>query len=276
MATAKKAPAKKAAATKAPAKAPAKKVAAAKAPAKKAAAKPKASAEETAAKKAAAEEKRAARDAERDGQIEEVLRLRREGEKWPEVAESVGISLGKAQLLFQIGEARERGLKKPTPAAILKDRDEKQMGWVEIATQYGITKGTAQKMYREAGGDPHKSYIGKGGRYFSHEDAIAPLREAARSESTSKPKAKKAAAAAGKPVFGDDDAADDIKAKVSGKTITVHSVVKGTEKVDTFKVKPESAKVGKQKDGTRVVQFTDAATGGTRTVKLATIVKVAR
>lgn len=233
------------------------------------------------------------REAVRQEKIKQVLSLKTKGDlKWPEIAKEVGLSIGRCQMLFKIGEAQRDGtVQKPTPAKVLKDRDQGKMSWDAIAVKYGMDKPNAQRLYREAGGNPHTSFIGKGGRYYDYQDQRPDAKKAAPKQSGAVGKtaaAKKAAAkkapaapkAAAEPkvnsLFAEDAPADTIKAKINGKRITTHSMLKGTAVTNTIKVKDESAKVGKQKDGTRVVQFTDADTGGTRTVVLSTIVKVGR
>jgi hypothetical protein len=215
--------------------------------------------------------------AKRDAEIAEVGKLRSEGLKWPEVADALGFSVGKAQLLGKMAEFIAAGntIKRGTPALVRKDRDERKMGWDDIGIQYGLNKGQTQKLYAESGADPHKSYVGRGGRYFSHESDIAPLR-AAKKEAT--PKAAKApkVAAPAKSLFAEDAETDAIKAKIDGKTVTVQTTLKGATSVSEVAVKPGTVKVGKQKDGTRVVQFTETGTGGTRTVRLSSITKVSK
>lgn len=278
-ATAKKVTAKKVTAKKTGSKPVAKKVAAKKVTPKKVNGS-KVDPAVAATKKAATEAAKVAREKEKDSQITEVMRLRSEGQKWPEVAAATGLSLGKAQLLFQIGEGRKAGVRKPTPALVRHDRDVEKMGWGEIMARYGLSKGGAQNLYREAGGDPHKSYVGKGGRYFSHEADIAPLREANKAAKTTKrttdvkPKTKTAGS---KPVFAEDADAEAIKTKLEGKTITSVATIKGTESSKEFKVKPGSVKVGTSKDKkNRIIQFTNSETGGTHTLHLSSITKVAR
>lgn len=275
MATAKKVAAKKVA----PKKAPAKKAAAPAAPAKKVAAAKKAapSKAEVAAKAAEREAAKKAKAVEQDRLIDAIMKARANGDKWPEIASEHGISIGKAQLLGQVGEARAKGLKKPTPAAIMKDRDEGQLGWVELAAKYGITKATAQKMYREAGGDPHTSYVGRGGRYFSHESNVNRPAKVA-TPAPKKTAAKKSAVAGSdaKPVFAADADKDEVIAKIDGKLLTFSVELKGVATAQTARVKAGTAKVGMTKSEKRVVQFTDQESGGTRTVELAKITKVSK
>lgn len=47
---------------------------------------------------------------------------------------------------------------------VVADRDKSKTSWAGIAIRAGVSKGTIQRLYKEAGKDPHKSDIGKGGR----------------------------------------------------------------------------------------------------------------
>jgi hypothetical protein len=258
-------------AKKAPAKATAKPVA--KAPTKaELAATEKAKAAKvaaTAARKAEAAKAREARENERAEQTAEVVRMKAEGQKWPEIATALGISQGKAQLLNALSEGAEAGYKKATPALVVKERDGGK-SWLEIMSLCGISKSAAQNLYREGSGkDPSETYIGKGGRYFSHEAAIAPLREATKKAPAPKKASAPKAVASGKPLFNDETPKEEIISAVEGKMIATKS--------GNFRVRAGSAKVGKEpKSGTRVLRFVDGKTGGVRTVSLSTITKITK
>lgn len=234
-----------------------------------------AKAKATADRKSAAEKARTERAATNEKMKADVVRLRKEGNKWPEVAEALGISQGKAQLLGAIADGEAAGVKKPTVASVVKDRDEGKMGWVEIASKYGMTKAQTQKMYAESGKDPSASYVGRGGRYFSHEDAIAGQRaasKAAKTPSTKTPAVKRAAkpSADSKPVFTEESTKDEIVAKLEGKTVTATTGV-------TRKVKAGSVKVGRgAKSGKVAISFTDVKTGGTVTMTVDQVAKVSK
>lgn len=254
-------------------KAAAKKSTAKKAASKKAPAKAKATAEETESKKAAAAERRAERERVNAELAEQISALREEGKTWKEISDELSVTQGRAQLLLMRHEAGEPSVN-PTPARIVKDRDQGEMSWPAIGAKYGISKAKVQSLYREAGLDPQASYIGKGGRYFGHEEKVADKKATAKTSSTKSTKAKSTAKAkAAKPIFDDPDevASDDVKEKIEGKTVTWTGSRGRTE---SAKVKPGSVKVGKQKDGTRVVQFNDGSK--TRTVAVGTITKVGK
>lgn len=260
--------AKKAAATKAAAPAPTKAelAAAEKAKAAKAA--------ESASKKAAAEKARTERATANETMKAEVARLRSEGNKWPEVASALGISQGKAQLLGAIAEGEAAGVKKPTVALIVKDRDEGKLGWVAIAVKYGLTKAQTQKMYAESGNDPSATYIGRGGRYFSHEAAIADQRAASKAAKTTSAPAKKApakkAAAPAKALFTEESTKEEIASRIEGKTVMSTVGV-------SRKVKAGSVKVGHgKKSGKLAISFTDVKSGGTVTMTVDQIASVTK
>lgn len=264
--------AKKAAATK---PTPAKKAA----PAKKAVAKaePKgrtADPEKVAAREALAAERaarREAREAANEEQTAIVVQRRSEGHKWPEIAAELNISVGKAMLLHEYANAGK--VETPTPGKVKAARDEGK-SWAQIMAQFGFrSKGAAHKMYAETGNDPQASFIGKGGRYFSHEDKVASQRTVKEPKA---PREAKAAKLAGKPVFTGEEENDAIIAKLNGKTITYRKAERLGGGTDEFKIKDGSVKVGRTKAGSRVVQATDVKTGGARTVALDAIVKVAR
>lgn len=225
------------------------------------------------AERDAARQARAVRDAELTAKIVE---MRSNGEKWPEVAEALEISQGKAQLLMSIHEGAAKRV--PTPkdlgAAIVNDRDVNHMSWDQIGAQYGLRKSATQRMYAEKSGkNPSESYVGKGGRFFSFEGAIASQRAAfqgaPKASGRPAPAAKAPKAAPGTPVFAADAPKAEVAAALDGKVITTAAGGK-------IKIRAGSPiKVGTEKSGARIVQITDASNGGTRTVKLDQIVKVA-
>jgi hypothetical protein len=271
-------PAKKAA--PAPKPAPAKAPAAKKAPAKKAAApSPKpagrvADPEKVAAREAKAAEvaaRKAARTEATSAIRQRVVEMRSNGSKWPEIAGELNISTGKAMLEYEYATAGT--VETPTPAKVKAARDS-GMSWAAIMARFSFaTKGSAQKMYAETGADPQASYIGKGGRYFGHEDKIAGQRaEKAASRPAAAPKATKET----KSVFAEDAVAADIVAKINGKKITTKGPEKLGGPLTEIKVKDGSVKVARTKSGTRVVQLTNGATGGAHTIALASIVRVGR
>lgn len=273
MATTKKAPAKKAAAAK---KAPAKKATTKAAPAKAAAAK-KVPTGPTAAERAAANEKRRAERAATDAKLtKEIIARRKREETWAEIASALGISQGKAQVLLGVHEAGEPAAA-PTAARIRSARDKDLMSWPAIAAKFGITKAAVQKLYREAGGDPHASYIGKGGRYFGHEEKVAGSKAAtngAKASGSTKKTSKAATPTTLKPIFSEDADKDEVIARIEGKKIQTKMAERfGGGLSEPMKV-GGTVKVGKDKSQTRVVQFHDGMK--TRTVALTAIVKVGR
>lgn len=225
------------------------------------------------------------RAANNDALITQIMDMRNEGRKFSEITETLGIAGSRVNFLYNTGLAREKGTKNATPATIKKDRDEGKMSWVQIAVQYGLSKAQTQRLYREAGGDPNMSVIGKGGRYFSFEDATAKAREKASAErkgtpAKKAPAAKKEAApkaapskpakraAAGSTLFNDEATKEEIVNRIDGKTIAV-KLSMGGEK--SFKVKGGSVSYGKVK-GVTSVRFTETGTGATRTVAVNAIV----
>jgi hypothetical protein len=254
-------------------KRPAKKAAAKKAPAtKKSAAERAAAAKAREQKKAEVEARRHER-AERDADLtERIVKLRstEPPTKWAEIADTLNISQGKAQTLHMLHEGRDEKAGEPTPAKVQRDRDQGNMSWPAIMAKYGITKAKVQKLYREAGGDPHASYIGHGGRYYGHETKVAKQKAALASERKTKPSSQRSKNA--RPVFKGDETADVIISKIDGKKIAHRTSGGGVTK--PIPVKPKTVKVGKTKAGKRVVQFANGKTGGAHTIAVEDIVKV--
>lgn len=273
MATATKAAGKKAPAKAA--KAPAKKVAAPvkKAPAKAAAPVKKAAPAKATTSKAETDAKREQRAKENAALGALVAKRREKGDTWESIVADTGQSQGKLSLLLMRHEQGDA--ESATPAKVKRDRDTGEMSWPAIAAKYGITKAKVQSLYRDAGGDPHASYIGKGGRYFGHEDKVADQRTVTKATPAKKSAAKKAAASTAKSMFAEDVAKEEVVKRIEGKAI-VHRMQEkfGGGLSEPIHVKAGSVKVGAQKDGTRVVQFNDG--DKTRTVAIATIVKVSR
>lgn len=260
MPAAKKAtPAKKAVAKKS---APAKKAA----PAKVAA--PKVSADELAKKR----DQKAKEDA---ALTKKIVALRKQEKTWAEITEELGVSQGKASLLLMRHEAGDVG--SATAAKVKKDRDQSAMSWPAIAAKYGITKAKVQSLYREAGGDPHASYIGKGGRYFGHEDKVAKVKGVATKSSPAKAAAGKKSAAkvsTAKGMFDDNTPAADIVNKVTGKTIHYHSPDPVKYPGDSEVKVVSNVKVGKTNSGRRVIQFNDG--DKSRTVAVDAVFKITK
>jgi hypothetical protein len=239
--------------------------------------------------------------------ITKITDLRGEGMKFADISKELGIAGSRIQFLYETGQARLAGnVKKATPAAILKERDENMLSWVQIAAKFGITKAVTQRLYREAGGDPHTSVIGKGGRYGSFEDATAKARAKASAERKGEPTpkatkkvatkkvapapvkktaaapakatTKKAAAPKGKgepaesadlkSLFARDDSKETVVPAIDGKTITVNLSMGGTK---SYKVRSGSVSYGKVK-GETAVRFSEVSTGASRTVTVSSIV----
>lgn len=251
-------------------------------PAKKAAAKKSAPAKKAAPAKVAAPKvspdelakKREAKAKEDAALTKKIVALRKQEKTWSEITEELGVSQGKASLLLMRHEAGDVG--NATPAKVKADRDKSAMSWPAIAAKYGITKAKVQSLYREAGGDPHASYIGKGGRYFGHEDKVAKVKGTTSKAAPAKAAAKKSSAktSTAKPLFDDNTPAADIIDKVTGKTVHYHSPDPDKYPGDNEVKVVSNIKVGKTAKGRRVIQFNDG--DKSRTVAVDAVFKITK
>ena len=223
-----------------------------KAPAKKVAAK-KAAAP---AKKAPAKKAAAAPANDRAKLVATVVKRRNAGESVGAIAADLKLNSVTVNDLFIEGTV-SRVKEAPTPARIKAGRDKESLSWKVLSVMYGITKAQVQKLYEEAGGNPRETTARK---------AAAPVtKKAAASSVPVVPKQTK-------PVFKEDAEKDSVIAKIDGKKITW---LRKTDGQPEEAMVTGSLKVGKLKDETRVVQFTDEF-GKARTVALLSIVKVGR
>lgn len=154
-------------------KAPAKKVPAKKVPAKATTAKKAApknddiiedSASKAAAHAAEVEARREAREAEKEQQRKDVVRMRDVEEKsWTDISSELGVDMNFANLRYL--EATEYATpSNPTPKALRDAREKEGLSWIQIMAKFRFnTKSAAQKAYVEAGGDL-SFQVGRGGR----------------------------------------------------------------------------------------------------------------
>jgi hypothetical protein len=103
-------------------------------------------------------------------------------------AEKLGITPGQLNMLQFCKAKVEAGVVKKAPATAksvrnLRDRDSDR--WEMIAARTGVSVATAKELYREAGGDPAKSYTGRG-RNFSN----GPSKPKAKAKTSTASKAK--------------------------------------------------------------------------------------
>jgi hypothetical protein len=220
-------------------------------------------------KKAEAEAKRAERNAAREELKAEIVRLHdEEGMKWKEIGEQLDINVVTVHDLYTYATT-PRDPRTPTPQLIFELRDDQKLGWLHIGAMFQKPKSEILKLYEEGGHEPHKSFIGKGGRYFQYEEFRPSKPEAAKK---SKATTKKASEGNGSSVFADPAAVKltDAKKRLNNKMVTVQ-----TANGDTAEMKVVSVeKVGSNRAGDPVVQFNDGEK--LRTVRLDSIVKVGR
>ena len=200
-----------------------------------------------ATKKAEAEAKRTARKEQYDENQAEVVRLRdEEGLSLKAIAEQLNLNQVTAQVMY-IRATQPKVNRKPTPDTIVKMRDDDKIGWARIGASFDpvLTKAQVQALYKEAGHDPHMSFVGKGGRYGKYEEH-RPAKPPAEKRA-SKRASKKAA-----PITFEGMSAADVKDAIDGKTI------KYTDNGAEATVKIGSGlKVGKTARGKMLAKFTD-------------------
>lgn len=145
------------------------------------------------------EDPAADRAAEREELRNKVRSLREDGTKWEEIATTLGMSTGKAMLLYMEATTRPKDrIKGKTDeelgAAIVEARDEQLLSWGQISARSGLPETRCRKLYEEATGKSTRgNRIGKGGRY--PDGTVPPTRAGeAKERAVKKAAAKKAAA----------------------------------------------------------------------------------
>lgn len=201
----------------------------------------------------------------------DIVKRRKAGESVASIAQALGVNAVTVNAHY-LAATVEQVKEAPTPTRIKAGRDKDGHSWKVLSLMYGITKQKVQELYKEAGGDPRATSATK-----------APAPKAAKATKAAK-KVTVPKAPTGKPVFGalateEGPLSPEEKAaiieKIEGKKITrMNNAVAGSPEPEEMRVAAGTAKVGHQKDGTRVVQFSDG--DKTRTVALASIVKVGR
>lgn len=169
-----------------------------------------------------------------DEEKQEVLKLRdTEGMKWGEVAEAMGISSGKAILIYNFATLKPKDkIKDPTPADVQRFRDQEGLSWGILMARTGLSEGALRSMYEEKAGRSAKgTRVGKGGRFPGEETG---------EEAAPKPAAKKAAAKAPKaparpsPLKG-------MKSEEIKEAITGFAIKHGEETIAVKEVKKANA-----------------------------------
>lgn len=165
---------------------------------------------------------------------EEVLKLRdTEGMKWGEVAEAMGISSGKAILVYNFATLKPKDkIKDPTPADVQRFRDVEGLSWGILMARTGLSEGALRSMYEEKAGRSAKgTRVGKGGRFPGETSGDKPAPAAAK-----KTAAKKAPAAPKTPTPLRGLKSEEIKEKLTGfaikhadETIAVKEVKKANQ-----------------------------------------------
>lgn len=105
---------------------------------------------------------------------------------------------------------------------VVTERDKSKTSWAGIAIRAGVTKGVIQRLYKNAGKDPHKSDIGKGGRRKETYSSGPKAETKTKKTVTKKAPAKSSAKPAGKKA----------PAKSAGKRTVKKPVGKGTVKTE--------------------------------------------
>lgn len=106
-----------------------------------------------------------------DKLIEKIKDARdRKGQKWDQIAESVGLPLGKTFLLYEMGSVprgeRITGTDAEVGKAIVKAREVDLLSWARIMARTGMGLQACKTAYNKYAKDPAKgARIGKGGRH---------------------------------------------------------------------------------------------------------------
>lgn len=172
-------------------------------------------------------------------EMDEVVNLREaEGQKWEEIAETLGISSGKAILIYNFATLKPKDkIKDATPQKIKELREVDHLSWGVIMARTALSENAVRSMYEEATGGTSKGHrIGKGGRWPT---GLKPEldEQSTNGNGAKKAPAKKASAAVpkNKPVPLKGLTAQEIKDKITGyaikhndETIAVKEVKKAT------------------------------------------------
>lgn len=218
-------------------KAPGKKAAAAKKAAKKVAA--------TEESSGSSREEKQAANLELGKQIKE---LRDEGKSWAEISEETGIGQGKAMLLHMYASVapkdRIKGASDEELAEKIVEARNNGLSWGQIMARTGLGEAKCRKLFEEASGETALgNRIGKGGRYPTGvTPPEKPAKKAAKATKASKKSAGKAESngsvempPAGTPLA--DFSLAQLKARLTGKVVTVNRQGGGVERVSVKNVK---------------------------------------
>jgi hypothetical protein len=204
----------------------------------------------------------------------QVVKLKKAGSDFAEIAEQLDISVGKAKLFYLVGQtdpADRFEAKNDADLAkrVVALRDKDKLSWGIISARSGVPESRLRKIYEDTTGTPTLgNRIGKGGRFPSGETPPKPVKA-----KTAKAAKETKEASAGKPVsaeqakvpIGDMNLAQ-LKDRLNGKTITVDREGGKQERIGV-------KSVSKLKDGE--MQFADKD-GKSRTVLVAQIRKATR
>lgn len=162
-------------------------------------------------------------------ELDQVVKLRKEGRRWVEIAEALGKTEGVCIQLWDINEAAVNAKKaggrklilEPTPKDIVKLRNE-NLSWGKIvALTGGIPESKVRALAEQGGLDPKGHRIGRGGRRPGSTNGDgAPARAAGTTKKASKAVAK-AAATPGLPANWEKLTDEQLVEKLPGKTLLV-------------------------------------------------------
>lgn len=205
----------------------------------------------------------------------QVVKAKKAGSSFAEIADELDISVGKAKLFYLVGQVdptdrieakNDADLAKKVVAA----RDKDKLSWGVISARTGVAESRLRKIYTDTtGNDTLGNRIGKGGRFPSNEvrpPAPAKAKTAAqtKADKAESAPAKVSAEAAKVPIA--DMELPQLKTRLNGKTITVEREGGKMERITV-------SKVTRLKDGEMTLSDKD---GKSRTVLIAQIRKASR
>lgn len=178
-----------------------------------------------------------------------------------EAAQSVGINAGSAKMLLLQHLGAQAGTRKPTPKAVYEARMVEGLSWGVIAGAFGIPQSRAYALADEHVGE-------KGAWRRMHPESLNRVRGGGGGRKASSNGVER------EPRFDDETSDEEILAALDGKTIQHRLSKKLGGGVQKVKVKKGSLKMKRNsKTGARGVEFTEASTGNSRTIAVASIVK---
>lgn len=166
-------------------------------------------------------------------QVKDIVKARKGGAKWSEIAEEAEVTVGRAIFLHECATVPEDDVVDPEATeatirkAILRMRDKQDLSWGQISARLGrgaIGEGRVRTIYFDAGGETDN--VKRGGRYANgkgrtdvrpdlDEDSPKPKKAAAKKGAPKKAAAKKSAAKGQGKSIADMSAAELKKAMMN-------------------------------------------------------------